>query len=190
MSKQLYIIECNGHYKIGISKNIYKRLAAMQTGNPYELKVASVYNTNNPYFLEGTVHLELKNIHVRGEWFKGDLDYIMRVISESSKIVPSDTDESIAVMSKQGFRKGNRAAKKAFEQRFHESKINPTNDTVRITKDYLRLYMTGGSGIPAYKARLLGLSYPTKRGWKKTLIGKVISVDTHEELLKPRVKRS
>lgn len=70
----IYFVKCNDMVKIGYTKrNPEKRLAALQTANPYELLLIKT--------IEGTIddekilHAKYKKYHIRGEWFlfTGDL---------------------------------------------------------------------------------------------------------------------
>jgi hypothetical protein len=64
----MYFIECNGFVKIGRAKNVGQRLAEMQTGNPYEMRVWKIFYDKG--YLEQQVHKVLQVDKVRGEWFK------------------------------------------------------------------------------------------------------------------------
>lgn len=49
-----------------------------------------------------------------------------------------------------------------------------------ITKDFLEMGMTGGSGISSVQLRLIGAGVPPMKGWKKRVIGKRIRQDDAE----------
>ncbi len=66
----IYILRCNDFYKIGITNNnVEGRIAQLQTGNPYEIKLVKTYKV--PSTTESSLHGILKNsgLHERGEWF-------------------------------------------------------------------------------------------------------------------------
>lgn len=70
--KDLYIIQSKntGAIKIGISKNVEKRLSQMQTGSPYELKV--ILKIEKGGRLEKQLHETLKKHRTTSankEWF-------------------------------------------------------------------------------------------------------------------------
>lgn len=44
-----------------------------------------------------------------------------------------------------------------------------------ITKDWLNKFTKGGTGITKERALAVGMSYPVKKGWFKSLLGKVIT---------------
>lgn len=66
----VYCVECEGFYKIGVtSYGIRKRLQSIQTGNPFEVKILWVARTNDIGKYERIIHNQLKDNHVRGEWY-------------------------------------------------------------------------------------------------------------------------
>jgi len=70
MSSYLYLIRCNDFFKIGIAGHIESRLAALQTGNPYELVVESCYQFDNPAPVEQSLHNKFRNKQAMREWFR------------------------------------------------------------------------------------------------------------------------
>ena len=54
----VYLIEDtdNNRYKIGVTKDLDKRLRNLQTGNSNQLKFLCAYKTNYPYRLESMLH--------------------------------------------------------------------------------------------------------------------------------------
>ena len=57
-----------GSIKIGISSNIEKRLASLQTGSPYKLKVLLTIKGSEK--LEKEIHSKFAEYRLSGEWFK------------------------------------------------------------------------------------------------------------------------
>ena len=53
--------------KIGITSNLVRRINSLQTGYPYELEC--IHYFNGAAKLESQIHKELKDHHIRGEWF-------------------------------------------------------------------------------------------------------------------------
>lgn len=70
MSQNLYIIECQGYFKIGVASDIASRLAQLSTGNPFPLTVQCVYKFENADPVERALHQRYKDNRVRGEWFE------------------------------------------------------------------------------------------------------------------------
>ena len=61
-----------GPVKIGVAKNVQKRLDALQTGNHMELKLITKIICEgmvHAYAMEKKFHRKFKKYHIRGEWF-------------------------------------------------------------------------------------------------------------------------
>jgi|SaaInlLV_10m_DNA_4_1040232.scaffolds.fasta_scaffold22105_3 hypothetical protein len=69
-SDQLYVLECNGYYKIGITNNITNRLKSLQTGNAHEINVIHIEERYKPEKAEKYLHQKFSNKRLKGEWFK------------------------------------------------------------------------------------------------------------------------
>lgn len=74
MKTYIYVIGAvNEAMKIGIAKNVSKRLESLQTGNHRELSILYTYPIASPQLaerVEKDIHKYLHFIHIRGEWFK------------------------------------------------------------------------------------------------------------------------
>ena len=83
----VYCLECEGFYKFGITRNeIKKRLTTIRSGNPFEVNLLWVARTNNTGKYERMIHDQIKDNHVRGEWYA-----IPRVLAlELKKVVTHD----------------------------------------------------------------------------------------------------
>lgn len=83
----VYCVESEGFYKIGVtSYGMRKRLQSIQTGNPFEVKILWVKRTNNTGKYERMIHNQIKDNHVRGEWYA-----IPRVLAlELKRVVTHD----------------------------------------------------------------------------------------------------
>lgn len=67
----LYLIECDGHYKIGRTESLpTERLAVLQIGSPHPLRLVLFFHGATK--LEGYFHRKFRELHVRGEWFRKD----------------------------------------------------------------------------------------------------------------------
>lgn len=67
----IYFIECEGYVKIGLTANhVTERVAQMQTGCPFELKLLKVIVSRNMRRDEGVIHEMFGQYRHRGEWFK------------------------------------------------------------------------------------------------------------------------
>ena len=68
-----------GFIKIGISNDVKRRLASMQTSNPYSLKVIRQWGPFDSIYakrLEQRLHLAFEEVCSRGEWFGVDVEDI------------------------------------------------------------------------------------------------------------------
>ncbi len=68
----VYIIETRDSelYKIGITKDINKRLSQLQTSNPYEFYLIDFYVTTKSRELEKLLHKKFQLKRYKREWFK------------------------------------------------------------------------------------------------------------------------
>ena len=56
------------------------------------------------------------------------------------------------------------------------------NGKIQIRNDHIDKILTGGHGLPRWKAELLNLDYPLRRGWRKKLIGKFMTPELYDKL--------
>ena len=68
--RHVYILKVKNRYKIGITKNLEKRLRELQTGNPDEIMLVCANFIPNASELEANLHRELAHYRIRGEWFQ------------------------------------------------------------------------------------------------------------------------
>ena len=84
----VYIIEANNAYKIGKANNIQDRIADLQTGNQYELKLFTSFSCDTEqeaYSLEANLHRMFAHKSLQGEWFRldfTDLTYVKTATKE------------------------------------------------------------------------------------------------------------
>jgi predicted GIY-YIG superfamily endonuclease len=66
----------NGPYKIGITKDINRRIKSIQTGNPFKLFVhhEEPIPEEQLKFIETQIHKNLSHKRSKGEWFNITLD--------------------------------------------------------------------------------------------------------------------
>ena len=105
MSNFLYLIKCNEFFKIGVAGNVESRLAALQTGNPYQLSLESCYEFDNASIVEQCLHQKFSTKNESGEWFsldKADLQQFEQICNllngkkstETVAISKEDTEEA------------------------------------------------------------------------------------------------
>lgn len=58
-----------GIYKIGVSKNVDKRIKQLQTGNTEEITLVEKFESNYPYKVESSLHRRYNYDNIKGEWF-------------------------------------------------------------------------------------------------------------------------
>jgi predicted GIY-YIG superfamily endonuclease len=74
----VYLIEVrdSGLFKIGVTKNIEKRLSQLQTSNPYEFNLKNFFVTAQHRQLENLLHKKFQLNRYKREWFKLNSDVI------------------------------------------------------------------------------------------------------------------
>jgi len=85
----IYLIQCegrDGYIKIGSSHNVESRLADLQVGCPYKLKIIHTMkypSKKEAQLAETRLHRTLKKWKIRGEWFQPSVrHHIMTIISK------------------------------------------------------------------------------------------------------------
>ena len=88
-----------GPIKIGVAKDIQRRMSELQTANPYELKLISSIpckSENDAYRLEKKIHSIFKKQNIRGEWFQGNIRMNrIKDFDKEAEIVREYTDSKI-----------------------------------------------------------------------------------------------
>jgi len=68
----VYVMKCQGRYKIGVSGCVSKRLEKLNTASPFKIELVDIFSTSIPYPLERYLHHSFSAQNVRGEWFTLD----------------------------------------------------------------------------------------------------------------------
>ncbi len=66
----LYILSCDNKFKIGITSDISKRIASLQTGNSSKIVLEYIEERNNPQKAESYLHRCFQKNRLEGEWFE------------------------------------------------------------------------------------------------------------------------
>lgn len=79
----IYIIEIDGYFKIGRTKDIKKRLVSIKTSNANKEKVVLLLEV--PYYksAEKLLHFKFRRKRIKGEWFsltKEDIEDIRNIL--------------------------------------------------------------------------------------------------------------
>lgn len=56
-------------YKIGVSKDVEKRIKQLQTGNCEQITLVHKFKSNYPYKIESVLHGMYKFKRIEGEWY-------------------------------------------------------------------------------------------------------------------------
>lgn len=56
--------------KVGISKNVDKRMQELAIGNPIDMELVAKIESENCENVEKVIHSLISKYHVRGEWYK------------------------------------------------------------------------------------------------------------------------
>lgn len=78
-------VSSEGIYKIGVSRNVERRVKQLQTGNPEPIEIVKTFLSQYPYKIENVLHRRYRLNHVQGECFylsKDDIEHF----EESCKI--------------------------------------------------------------------------------------------------------
>lgn len=81
----VYVLCCNGLYKIGQSENVNSRVDQLRTALPYEVEHILTIPSADPAVLEASLHARYAERRVRGEWFDldvFDLDDLCALVSD------------------------------------------------------------------------------------------------------------
>ena len=70
LSQGLYLLECKGFYKIGITSNVVKRVETLQMGNPFIIKIIMFRPMIHAKRVEHELHRRYAGYNVSGEWFR------------------------------------------------------------------------------------------------------------------------
>lgn len=85
-SKSIYVFEYIGRYKIGVTKNVYKRLSQLSCGCP---GIKCLYTSDaifNPYEVEKILHRFFSKDNIGGEWFTDvELSLVDDIVSKYAR---------------------------------------------------------------------------------------------------------
>lgn len=84
----VYLIEDsnNNVYKIGVTKDLDKRIKSLQTGNACELKFLCAYSTKYPYRLETMLHNKFSQYKELNEWYNLPKDIVLDFHSQCAQM--------------------------------------------------------------------------------------------------------
>lgn len=62
-------VSSDGIYKIGVSKNVERRVKQLQTGNAEPIEIIRTFLSDYPYKVESVLHRKFQREHVHGECY-------------------------------------------------------------------------------------------------------------------------
>lgn len=87
------------YYKIGISKDVYKRMQSLQTGTPFELIVCDRLFSMDCLRLEKALHEYYSAYSIRGEWFEFSPDMEKEFYSVASELDRNNELDSLSLIA-------------------------------------------------------------------------------------------
>lgn len=78
--------------KIGVSTQIRRRLAQLQTGSPNELELMGWITPEDDYGTEKALHQKYEEWRFRGEWFNISQDDVLHELKHAQGFVPKNED--------------------------------------------------------------------------------------------------
>lgn len=84
--KKVYLLRTNNQYKIGIAKDVNKRIRQLQTGNSLEIELISAYESPYAQKIEKTLHNRYSYVKEIGEWFTLSVLEEVNFIEECKRI--------------------------------------------------------------------------------------------------------
>lgn len=86
-------IQNTNKYKIGITKNLKRRIKQFSTGNPENIKIDYFIATERYKTLETELHEKFKTHRISGEWFEFDEVELFKLESELAIMIEKSPDE-------------------------------------------------------------------------------------------------
>ena len=90
----VYVMECGGYYKIGLSATPRVRCSSIQVGNPFPVTLIGVAEGSD--YVEAEWHAVFRAKRVRGEWYALTDEDVSRILHESYGIDRIPEDDEIA----------------------------------------------------------------------------------------------
>lgn len=87
----LYVMECEGHVKIGYAQSPIARMGVHQVGNPFPITLTGVVKFDNAEQAKSAEERALsayRHLHVRGEWHLADARKVLTFIRIDAGLEP------------------------------------------------------------------------------------------------------
>jgi len=89
--KSVYLVQSeSGAVKIGVSKDVDRRLSDLQVAHPHDLTLLACVESSNANSLENRLHDRYSKYNINGEWFdlpNGELDNIVQKFNEQKESI-------------------------------------------------------------------------------------------------------
>lgn len=82
--------EASGLIKIGVARDVFRRLRALQVGSPDRLILMGVMRPDDPCHVEGHLHWFFRADHSHGEWFRPSAAILAYITAQA---VDADLDD-------------------------------------------------------------------------------------------------
>ena len=81
----IYLVRCDGekYYKIGVSRNLLKRITDIEHDCPFYIVLLFWAYTPDPFQVERDLHTQYANKRIKGEWYRltrKDVEDIRRLL--------------------------------------------------------------------------------------------------------------
>jgi hypothetical protein len=76
----VYLVKAGLHYKIGRTKDLQRRVMAIQTSQPFPVKVIHAWTVVNGAAVEGYLHQKFNATKMEGEWYHLTQDDVSRLL--------------------------------------------------------------------------------------------------------------
>ena len=122
----VYLLRCQGIYKVGYAKDLKSRISVIQTSNPFPVELVDSFPSNFPAIDEEEIHDKLRKYHQRGEWFKIPASWIKNRSSwfrTYSEIHPDQRSQD------QSFMESAKFARQFFSPKNLKGLLGVNNDT-------------------------------------------------------------
>ena len=84
--KKVYLLRTNDKYKIGIAKDVNKRIKQLQTGNSEEIELIETFESEYANKIEKALHNKYAYVNKIGEWFTLSLSEEVNFVNECTRI--------------------------------------------------------------------------------------------------------
>lgn len=157
----VYFIRCNNYIKIGKSTDPWKRLAALQTGNPEQLEMLAIAPGGGEF--ESGLHSAFEGARQRGEWFE-ETDKLRSFIQSIRDVFPGLQEPPQIYLDKSQAKKAPKSRESELKALFDQMEVEveegiPTNFRLEQNSNgyyRLRYQLKDVDGNP--------LTYTTKSG--------------------------